>query len=141
VSRPDPIGNAVRKARLERRLGPNAVCVLCGFADLAALVLVHRTFLEKHHVFAVAHVPGATVPLCRNCHAIQTERMRDAGIPLTDNDRSTLEVLEAVLRANAIFQRAQADAWESFADDTRRLIDDLDERDPGWRDLERARPE
>ena len=100
-----------------------------------------RSLLEKHHPFAAAHVPGATVPLCRNCHAIETERMRDAGIPLTNDDLTTLEVLEAVLRANATFQRAQADAWEGFADATRSLITELDERDRGWRDLERGRSE
>jgi hypothetical protein len=138
VSRPDPIGNEVRKARRERRLGPNAVCVLCGFADPAALVLVHRSLLEKHHPFAVAHVPGATVPLCRNCHALQTERMRDAAIPLTGDDLSELEVIEAVLRAHAIFLRADADALERFVDDLDLRINDLDERFPGWRELDRG---
>jgi hypothetical protein len=134
VSRPDPIGNEVRKVRRARRLG-TAVCFLCGFADPVALVRANRTLLERHHPLAIAHAPAATVPLCRNCHALETERMRDAGIPLMKDNLSDLDVIEAVLRAQSVFLRDEADAWAGFAADLRRRIDDLDCRDPKWRDL------
>ena len=136
MSQPDPIGNEVRRVRRERRLGPNAVCVLCGFADPRALVRLQRSFVELHHPLAVAHGPGATVPLCRNCHAIETERMRDAAIPLNGDELSTPEVLSAVLRADAVFLRAQADAFEGFAERAQRLTTQLDDQFPGWRELE-----
>ena len=141
MSRPDLIGNEVRKARRERRLGPNAVCFLCGFADPAALLLVQRTSLERHHVFGVGHIPRATVPLCRNCHALLTEQMLDAAVPLAGQHLSKLEVIEAVIRARVVFLRADADASQAFADDLQLLINDLDEHLPGWRELERGKPE
>ncbi|MGI8559471.1 MAG: hypothetical protein ACR2ND_14405 [Solirubrobacteraceae bacterium] len=41
---------------------------------------------ERHHIALRANHPGATVTLCRDCHAAQTERQYDAGLI---NRRST----------------------------------------------------
>ena len=137
MSGPDPIGNETRRARRERRLGSNAVCLHCGRDDSAVLIRVERSLIEHHHPLGVLRASAVTVPLCRNCHVIETERMRDASIPLDpDAERSIVEVVEIVLRAAAIFLRSLADAFDQFADRLRRLIAELDRRFPGWRELE-----
>jgi hypothetical protein len=142
VSEPDPIGNEVRRVQRKRRIGRDAVCVLCGFADLAALMRVRRTLLEDHHVLGAAHAPAVTVALCRNCHAIESERLRDAGIPLgSDPQRSVVEVVEIVLRGLALFLRSLADALEQFADQLQVLVAGLDRHFPGWREIEKRRPD
>jgi hypothetical protein len=107
-----------------------------------ALVRVERSLLEDHHPLGRKHGPGVTMLICRNCHAVETERMRDAGIPLdSDDERSVVEVVEIVLRAAAILFRSLAEAFEQFADRLHRLIAELDRNVPGWREVERGRAE
>ena len=137
MTEPDPIGNETRKARRERHLGPNSRCLLCGRDDPLTLLRVDRSLLDAHHPLGRKRMPELTVLLCRNCHAIETERMRDARIPLDeDAERSVVEVVEIVLRAAAVFLRSLADAFDQFADRLPRLIVELDRRFPGWRELE-----
>jgi hypothetical protein len=136
VSESDPIGSEVRRARRERRLGSGAVCVLCGFVDPAALLRVGRSTLEHHHVLGRLHAEEVTVRLCRNCHALETERMRDAGIPLQLNpQRHVIETVEAILLALATFLRSLAAALERHGSDLADLVPELDRAVPGWRDV------
>jgi hypothetical protein len=133
----DPIGNEARAARRERRLGDALGCVLCGYRDPAALIAEHRATLESHHVLGRAHQADLTVVLCRNCHAIQTERMRDGGVALErDPSLSVLETVVAVLRALAVFLRSLAVSLEDWATRLAALVVALDQAMPSWRTLE-----
>jgi hypothetical protein len=135
LTKPDSVGSEVRKARRERRLGARAACVLCRFSDPAALHRVDRSLLERHHVLGRVHAEEVTLPLCRNCHALETERMRDAGIPLDHERRHLLETLEAVLLGLATFLRSLAAALERYGSDLAALIAQLDQGIPSWRDI------
>ncbi len=100
---PDPIQNDVRKTRRLRILGPDAACGLCGQANPAALIRVNRSVLEVHHLAGEANDADLTVVLCRNCHAIHHEALRDLGVDLTRDDRPRMDLLAAVLRGLASF--------------------------------------
>jgi hypothetical protein len=77
----DRIGREVRRARRERDLGENPVCI-CGYSNPCSLKRLKRSLLEKHHLFGKANDPEATLILCRNCHGEITEANRDAGISM-----------------------------------------------------------
>lgn len=85
---PDPVRNVVRTAQRSRRLTENhgsakPVCGVCGVADPVMIVSGGRTLIEQHHIAGRAAVPTVTVPLCRNHHAGQTERLRTLGVPMS----------------------------------------------------------
>jgi hypothetical protein len=136
----DPIGNDVRRTRRARRLGESPRCVLCGYQDPDALMVVERSTLETHHVLGRANHPDLTVLLCRNCHALEGERMRDADVPLAHDRRGTvLDTVEAGLRALALFLRSLAAAIEGWATALAALAAALDRELPTWRELGQAR--
>lgn len=111
-----PIENDARKAARGRRIAGSA-CALCGLTDPDVLVAVDRTLLEFHHVAGVANDPAAGAWLCRNCHALVTEAQRDFGVDLRhDEDRASLERLEAALRSLASFFVLLADRLVAWAD-------------------------
>ena len=117
----EPLQNDVRKTRRRRRLGANAVCILCGETAPETLRLVSRSLLEGHHVLGVSNDPNLRVPVCRNCHAKTTEAMRAAGVDLRHiPPRTILEVIVSILRALGALIRA------------------LDSRYPQWRELPEA---
>ena len=66
----NPIQSAGRRKARERRLGKDAVCVLC--------VCIRNSKRSRsrgehswrqHHVLGEVNAPDVLVPLCRNCHA------------------------------------------------------------------------
>lgn len=58
-------------------------CSVCGVTDPVMIVTGKtRTVIEQHHVAGRTAVPAVTVPLCRNHHAEQTERLRVLGVPM-----------------------------------------------------------
>ena len=61
------------------------VCVACGRTGR----------LEPHHPIGRARVPSATVPLCRPCHDVQSERQREAGVDLEAKSSDPIEDLWA----------------------------------------------
>jgi hypothetical protein len=131
----DPVGDDARRARRERRLGPEAVCVVCGEESPELLTRVRRSVLERHHVAGEANDPDLTVVVCRNHHALLTEAQRVSGIKLCRAaDRVSLERLEAVLRGLADFFVMLAYALREWADELGRTIRRLDEGWPGWRE-------
>jgi hypothetical protein len=136
---PDPIGNDRRRVRRLRGLPPDACCVLCGETSPPALIVAKRTLLEQHHVVGEANADGLTVPLCRNCHAVETERLRDHGVELErDRGRSLPEVILSILRALASFFRSLAESFDRWADQVADFVTALDLRCPGWRELPEA---
>jgi hypothetical protein len=130
----DPIGEDARRARRERRLGPEAACVICGETDPAVLLRVGRSLLDQHHLGGKVNDPELTVVVCRNHHAVLTEAGRVSGIELDRRaERSSLERLEAVLRGLADLFALLVQALRGWADELRDTICRLDEGWPGWR--------
>lgn len=77
----------VRRARKERRFGPDARCALCGESDLVALVRRDLCYacqahqagkpdVEQHHV-AGRHNSDVTVPLPANEHRMASDMQQD----------------------------------------------------------------
>jgi hypothetical protein len=139
-SEPDPIANSRRKARRAAKLPPDAACVLCGEATPEALLLVDRTVLEQHHPLGETYAPNLVVPLCRNCHAVETERMRDLGVELTRAKRPLPETLASVLAALGGFLIGLGRALLAWSRELADLTRALDREFPGWRELPEANP-
>ena len=116
----------VRKARRERRLGPDAACMMCGENDLSTLAL-----LEEHHVLGANHDPNGTVCICKNCHAKETERQRLAGADLQEQP-SFLARLIQMLRSLGAWLRSLGEVVVEWAERLKRLVAHLDMNYPGW---------
>ena len=134
----NPIQNDARRARREQQLGPDAVCVLCGEADPTALISVKRILIEQHHVLNRAYESAITVPVCRNCHAKETEQLRAAGVP-NQPAPTLLERFVAFLRALGLFFQSLADACVRYANLLLDFITGLDARFHTWRTMEAAK--
>jgi NMD protein affecting ribosome stability and mRNA decay len=134
VSRGDPIGDDVRKLRRARRLGTEAVCVLCGEENPVELRQAGRSLLEAHHPGGSANDARLTVVVCRNCHAVLTEAGRISGVELGRSEaRHLLERLEAVLRGQADFDELRARRQRAWADALAAEARRLDRDFPDWR--------
>ena len=96
------MGNDARRGARQRRLGPDGICVLCGYDRPEGLVSVHRSVLEEHHVVGRANDSELTVLLCRNCHAEITEEYRACGVSMAP-PLSVIELAITSLRALAVF--------------------------------------
>jgi hypothetical protein len=121
--KPDPIGNDVRKVRRARRLGSDAVCVLCGESNPIALRRVDRSLLELHHVGGEANDGSLVAIVCRNCHALLSEAQHDSGVELQRRrDRASTERLEAVLRGLADFFALLVARLREWADELHRTV-------------------
>lgn len=125
--------DAARTAKRDARLGgEDAVCVLCKFSDRDALVPTKRTLVEAHHVLGRQYDGKITVPLCRNCHAIVTEKLRRAGVSMQPPP-TLLERLVNLLRAAGVMLVALGQAFLDCADDLVRWIFGFDQVHPDWR--------
>ena len=120
----NPKKTAVREAKRQRRLPPNAVCSTCEES-------AHVT-LEMHHPMGTAHEPNLTVPLCKNCHAKATDDQYREGVPLSATD-SLPDRLAAILGALAAFFRFLADAFNRLQNQVKEFAGKLDLALPGWR--------
>lgn len=122
----DPARNEIRKARRSHRLPPAATC-MCGEDRPVAL--------EMHHPTGDANAPDLLTPRCKNCHAVDTEAHRDAGVNLFHHpDRTLLERLEAALRGLGEFLRSLAGQMEAWAAFIASMVRALDTRLAGWRE-------
>ena len=101
----DPVKNDRRRSRRRRRLGADAVCILCGYHRcLSGLIKVDRSFLEEHHLLDRVTDATLTAWLCRNCHAEVTEDQLTHGIDFDPpEERSAQEEISEVLRAAGPF--------------------------------------
>lgn len=134
----DPIRTAGRQTTRERRFGPDAACVRCGITTLEALVPVKRRMIEAHHVCGRASDAGLTVPVCRNCHAILTERQQAAGVTFAAPP-TLLHQIAAALVSFFAFLIEMCERGMDWAAALSGLISDLDSTYPAWRDLPSAR--
>lgn len=137
-SDPDPIASQRRKTRRKAKLPPDAVCALCDEVTPEALLLANRSLLEAHHVLGEANAGELTVPLCRNCHAVETEGMRDAGVEQEHRPRQLPELVVSVLRALGVFFRSLGEHLLECAERLAALFAGLDRDCPGWRELPEA---
>lgn len=132
-----PTATAVRQIRRERRFGPNAACVRCGITALETLVPVKRRFLEAHHVCGQANDDALTVPVCRNCHAVLTERQQAAGVTFTIPP-TVLHQIVASLASFFTMLHELCGRGMDWVDGLSGLIADLDTAYPEWRSLPHA---
>lgn len=116
-----PIQNDSRRRARQKRLGPDAVCVLCLQPQLETLIPAERSLLEAHHVLGREHNGKVTVPLCRNCHAIVTEQLQQVGASMEKAD-TLLDRLVAMLRALGAFCRLLGDALIALAQELAQYI-------------------
>lgn len=130
--------SAARRARREARFGTGIVCPYCGEPDLAALVHGGRTVLEDHHVLTKRLEPDIWLPLCRNDHAKDHERMRNAGVLLLESP-SALEAIMYVLRAHTVLFDSLSQSARRWADKLQPVVSLLDHLQPNWRDDLRQR--
>jgi hypothetical protein len=111
----NPSATAARLMRRLKRLGPEPVCVLCGYSNPFGLIPVKRKVLEDHHVVLKVHDSRLIVPICRNCHAEITERLQQEGIsPYFEPDSGKRVAL--MLVALAVFFELLAPALRRWAD-------------------------
>ncbi len=113
MNKESSIKTDIREHKRKKHLGNDSPsCLLCGVTALECLetMKVERLrelgipsgLLEQHHVAGKAHDRNLTVPLCANCHALQTEKLRQANVsmqPVAD----TKTRIATCLRAVAIF--------------------------------------
>jgi len=133
----NPIQRTGRRKARERRLGMDAVCVLCLHPQLEALTLVRRTLLEAHHVLGEVNAPDILVPLCRNCHAKVTEQLLDAGASMKESP-TLLDRIVSMIRALAAFFHELAKMLFDGAERVVRFRSALDCNYPGWRTMPEA---
>ncbi|MFI5399196.1 MAG: hypothetical protein ACHQ9S_27000 [Candidatus Binatia bacterium] len=100
-----------RRRRLKAlRLPPETVCLLCGQQDLATLIPTKAGLLQAHHVVGWQYDPDTIVPLCLNCHAIESLKQQDAGIELRPKPKFLERLLE-ILKSLALFFRTLSDRF------------------------------
>lgn len=133
-----PIQDAARRARRERKLGENPVCMFCGTDEFWALIKAPQKILQEHHVAGRAHDSGLTACICQNCHARIHEILRSDGISLRPKS-SFLERLAEILAAIGSFLRVLADRCVHWAERLLDLVRILDERFGTWRETAEAR--
>lgn len=128
------MGNDLRRAMRQRRLPPDAACVLCGQDNPEVLRRERRTVLNLHEPGGKANDPDLWVVVCLNCHELNTIRQLGYGIELgRDPERTMPEKLLSVLRGLVLFLELLAQSVLSWADRLAAFIAELDANCPGWR--------
>ena len=142
LNEPDPIRADRRRARQSQRLPDDAACVLCGVSKLDTLTPAPITLVEEHHVIGRRASANVTVPLCRNCHAIQTAAQHDhQAIPPTGrytHPDSVIERIARALRSLGLFAHELAHTLMTYAQNLFDIAVGLDESMPEWRTEEWA---
>jgi hypothetical protein len=139
MAQPDPIKNDRRRARRQAALPADACCVLCPESAPEALMMVDRSLLEAHHPLGEGIAPELTVPLCRNCHAAQTEAQTAVGVELRRNERSLLGTIASVACALGVFLQALAERLLAWGQQLVELESALDRNFADWRQFPEAR--
>jgi hypothetical protein len=119
----NPSATAARLMRRLKRLGPEPVCVLCGYSNPFGLIRCHRSLLEKHHPVLMIHDSEFTVSICRNCHAEVTESLLQEGInPCFEPDVGKRTALRLI--ALAVFLESLAPALRRWANSLKEKSDE-----------------
>ncbi len=133
----DPMTTALRHSRRKRRFAADAACMRCGITELETLVPVRRSILEAHHACGRANDAGLTVPVCRNCHAILTERQQAVGVTF-ESPATLLHQIAAALTSLFAFLHDLCERGMDWTAALSGLIEELDAAYPAWRDLPHA---
>ena len=128
-----------RRARRQRRLGPDAHCALCPERNIDSLIQVTQSILEEHHIAGEAHDGTATVVLCRNCHARVTAKQVDLGMSFGKSE-SLLETAVAILKSLAALFYVVADMLVWLAEQLAALLRALTDKQPACLDLPEMQP-
>jgi hypothetical protein len=137
MSGPDPIGRDLGRARAVRRKADSTGCVLCGEGDPELLGRQPASILEAHHVAGQVNDPDLTVTLCLNCHRRASARMPSHGVRLDRSVQvSRVERSIGLLRGLAVFCEQLAVSLMGWARQLEETVADLDDHDPGWRQIE-----
>lgn len=97
-----PIRTARRKARRTERQRLGLAAIRCAWC------------IEEHHPAGRNHDPEFIVPLCQKHHDEMHEMMRQAGVCLAYEPNPNKKVA-AMLRSMSVYKRAEADAFERWA--------------------------
>jgi hypothetical protein len=130
---------SARAARRQREFDGQC-CLVCRITDAVMLVAtprgkVPRRFLEQHHVVGQVNDADATIPLCRNHHALATAAYMEAGAEMEEQP-TLLHKIEMVLRSLGAYSQIMGVSFPRWADDLAELIEGLDEEYPDWRDID-----
>lgn len=134
----NPIAATGRRKQREQRFGANPACARCGMAEIDALVPARRCLLEAHHVCGRGNDESLTVAVCRNCHAVLTERQRSAGVTF-EPPPTLLHQLAAALLSLFAMLHDLSERGMAWAHALVKLASDLDTNFPEWRALPSAR--
>ena len=136
---PNPIANDARRARRARRLPPDARCLFCGQDNPVVLspakAKLPDSVLEEHHVVGWRVDEDLTAVVCANCHLLNHELLRTAGVDLKRPSKNLLEQLLTWLTAIGTFLHALADSAHHLAARLGALLTALDHHQPTWRTL------
>jgi len=130
----NPIENDKRNASRTRKLGEDAVCILCGLADPTVLEEVAGKYLEDHHIVGQNHDPDATHPICPNCHKKVHIGMMAAGADL-ETAPHTLDRLVSIMRALGAFFEMLMKACYRWAQEAEDALKRLTGAVPNWREI------
>ena len=146
----DPIGNDARRARRERALGADAVCVVCDEvdplklllapvspqtlrgADLARLPRCRKSAFELDHLIGRALDRQLTLRLCVACHLEITELRRVAGAKMGPPP-TVLDGLGSALRSVGVVLPMLGRSCAHWGDGVLQLRQHLDQTFPAWR--------
>lgn len=139
---PSPIKSALRETARVSKLGADAVCVLCGETDGRVLIV------DQHHVAGRVNDPELMAAVCRNCHARQTEELRQIGVPMRYGsyhgeaaDPTPLDRLCAVLAGAGMFLAELGATLVGWARWLTEMVAALDSGVPSWRTVVSGMPD
>jgi len=126
-----------RRKRVEFYYG-GKVCARCGETDAEMLGCYSR--IDFHHLVGRENESEFGVCLCHNCHALAHAQLKEVGIvDLSPKpERNLLEVLALILRAVGKTMQNWGERFAEYAERLADLIEELDERDPSWRQIPEA---
>jgi len=131
---PQPVNAAARSARRRHRYPPEAVCVGCGESDPTTFIF------ERHHPAGKANEPDLTAPpLCRNCHARETEKLRDLGVSM-DPPATALHRIATALAGIGSFLMLLGETLLGYGQAISAMIAAFDVHFSSWRTLPAVTP-
>ena len=135
---PNNIANEIARTQRLKVLLEGKACARCGETNLDMIRPYSK--IDLHHEVGRVNDPRLVVYLCRNCHAWAHARFKETGIvDLSPKPkRNLLEVVAVLLKAIGGTLKDWGERLVDYAERLAALIEQLDERDPLWRELPEA---
>lgn len=139
------IQHTARRAKQQRRVGKDAACLFCGFAEPEGLRRVPISklnreacrIIQQHHVVGRANDPELTIPLCLNHHSLATEQLWRVGASMRPAG-TLLDKLTAILKALGAFFKQLGERLIKWASELAAFVQALDVKYPAWREMPEA---